>query len=170
MAKLKIEDLEKISQRVRKTTLLREGAGKAKIIVHMGTCGIAAGAREIMNALLDEFEKKNIDDRHRPFGDRGMGGERPAVPLVRHLAAHHQHRHDHRHLPHGLPDPEHAEPRQRGAPPQARRADPRHQASAQLLIDLEDCTEEEIKQLHEEFARLAERKRIKQAMKAGSQP
>jgi NADP-reducing hydrogenase subunit HndB len=62
MAKLKIEDLEKISQRVRKTTLLREGAGKAKIIVHMGTCGIAAGAREIMNTLLDEFEKKNIDD------------------------------------------------------------------------------------------------------------
>jgi len=62
MAKLKIEDLDKISQRVRKTTLLREGAGRAKITVHMGTCGIAAGAREIMNALLDEFEKKNIDD------------------------------------------------------------------------------------------------------------
>lgn len=62
MAKLKIKDLEKISQRVRKTTLLREGAGKAKIIVHMGTCGIAAGAREIMNTLLDEFAKENIED------------------------------------------------------------------------------------------------------------
>lgn len=62
MAKLKIEDLDKISQRVRKTTLLREGAGRAKIIVHMGTCGIAAGAREIMNTLLDELAKKNIDD------------------------------------------------------------------------------------------------------------
>jgi NADP-reducing hydrogenase subunit HndB len=62
MAKLKIGDLDKISQRVRKTTLLREGAGKAKIVVHMGTCGIAAGAREIMNALLDEFAKQNIDD------------------------------------------------------------------------------------------------------------
>ncbi|MGD8534722.1 MAG: (2Fe-2S) ferredoxin domain-containing protein [Candidatus Aminicenantes bacterium] len=62
MAKLKIEDLEKISQRVRKTTLLREGAGRAKIIVHMGTCGIAAGAREIMNTLLDEFAKENIED------------------------------------------------------------------------------------------------------------
>ena len=62
MAKLKIDDLEKISQRVRKTTLLREGAGKAKITVHMGTCGIAAGAREIMNTLLDEFEKRNIID------------------------------------------------------------------------------------------------------------
>ena len=62
MTKLKIEDLDKISQKVRKTTLLREGAGRAKITVHMGTCGIAAGAREIMNTLLDEFEKQNIDD------------------------------------------------------------------------------------------------------------
>ena len=62
MPKLKIDDLEKISQRVRKTVLLRDGAGKAKITVHMGTCGIAAGARGIMNALMDELEKKNIDD------------------------------------------------------------------------------------------------------------
>lgn len=57
-----IDDLEKISQRVRKTVLLREGAGRAKITVHMGTCGIAAGARKIMNALMDEIEKRNIDD------------------------------------------------------------------------------------------------------------
>jgi len=62
MPKLKIGDLDKISQRVRKTTLLREGAGRAKIVVHMGTCGIAAGAREIMNTLLDEFAKQDIDD------------------------------------------------------------------------------------------------------------
>ena len=38
------------------------GAGKAKITVHMGTCGIAAGARKIMSTLLDEFEKQNITD------------------------------------------------------------------------------------------------------------
>ena len=62
MGKLRIEDLDKISQRTRKTTLLREGAGRAKIIVHMGTCGIAAGARGIMSALLDEFGKRDIDD------------------------------------------------------------------------------------------------------------
>ncbi len=62
MGKLNIEDLDKISQRVRKTTLLREGAGKAKITVHMGTCGIAAGARKIMSALLDELQKRNIED------------------------------------------------------------------------------------------------------------
>lgn len=62
MGKLNIEDLERISQRVRKTTLLREGAGRVKITVHMGTCGIAAGARKIMSALMDELERKNIDD------------------------------------------------------------------------------------------------------------
>ena len=62
MPKLKIDDLEKISQRVRKTVLLRDGAGRAKITVHMGTCGIAAGARKIMNSLMEEIEKRNIDD------------------------------------------------------------------------------------------------------------
>ncbi len=62
MAKLKIGDLDKISQRVRRTTVLREGAGKAKITVHMGTCGIAAGARKIMSTLMDEFDKQNITD------------------------------------------------------------------------------------------------------------
>ncbi len=62
MPKLKIEDLDKISERVRRTTLLREGAGRAKITVHMGTCGIAAGARKIMSTLLAEFEKQNITD------------------------------------------------------------------------------------------------------------
>ncbi len=62
MKKISIEDLDKITQRVKKTTLLQEGAGRAKITVHMGTCGISAGAREIMNVLLEEFEKRNIND------------------------------------------------------------------------------------------------------------
>jgi NADP-reducing hydrogenase subunit HndB len=62
MPKLKIEDLEKISQRVKKTVLVRDGAGRAKITVHMGTCGIAAGARKIMNALMEAIEEKDISD------------------------------------------------------------------------------------------------------------
>ena len=62
MPKIKIEDLDRISEEVRRATLLREGAGKAKITVHMGTCGIAAGARGIMNALLEEIEQRNIKD------------------------------------------------------------------------------------------------------------
>ncbi len=62
MAKLKPEDLDKIAQRMKKVINLREGTSKAKVIVHMGTCGIAAGARTVMTALVAEIEKKNLDD------------------------------------------------------------------------------------------------------------
>jgi len=60
--KLKPEDLDRISQRMKATTLLREGAGNVKITVHMGTCGIAAGARDIMSAFLDYVEKSGRND------------------------------------------------------------------------------------------------------------
>ena len=60
--KLKPEDLEKISDRMKASTALRDGAGRAKITVHMGTCGIASGAREIMKAFMKQIEEKKIDD------------------------------------------------------------------------------------------------------------
>lgn len=62
MPRIKIEDLDRISEEIKKATLLREGAGRAKITVHMGTCGISAGARKIMNTLLVEIEKRDIKD------------------------------------------------------------------------------------------------------------
>lgn len=62
MPKLKPEDLEQISERMRKMVVLREGAARAKIIVHMGTCGIAAGARKIMAAVLTLMEEKDAKD------------------------------------------------------------------------------------------------------------
>ena len=62
MKKLKIGDLEKIRENVRRTANLRQGKARAKITVHMGTCGIAAGAREILSALLKEIEKKKLND------------------------------------------------------------------------------------------------------------
>jgi len=62
MAKLKPEDLEQISEKMRRARLLREDAARARVIVHMGTCGIAAGARSVMNVLLAELEAKDIKD------------------------------------------------------------------------------------------------------------
>ena len=50
--KLKPEDLDTIRERMKSTSALREGAGRAKINVHLGTCGIASGAREILKAFL----------------------------------------------------------------------------------------------------------------------
>jgi len=62
MKKLKIGDLEKIREKVRRTANVRLGKARARITVHMGTCGIAAGAREILTALLKEIERKGIKD------------------------------------------------------------------------------------------------------------
>lgn len=62
MAKLTIEDLQKIKDKTRRTTQLREGAGRAKVTVHMGTCGIAAGARNIMDAVLKVVEERDVSD------------------------------------------------------------------------------------------------------------
>lgn len=63
MSKIKPEDLEKIRERMTRTMSLRDGDARVKITVHMGTCGIAAGARKIMSALLvlvDEKDSKDI--------------------------------------------------------------------------------------------------------------
>jgi NADP-reducing hydrogenase subunit HndB len=63
VAKIKPEDLERIKAQMARTMNLREGDSRAKITVHMGTCGIAAGARTIMNkmmSLVEEDEGKDI--------------------------------------------------------------------------------------------------------------
>lgn len=62
MAKLKIEDLKKIKDRVHAETALRESDRRAKITVHMGTCGIASGARDVMEALMTAIEEVNVSD------------------------------------------------------------------------------------------------------------
>ncbi len=63
MPKLTLKDLEKKREEAKKTIILREGGPyKAKVTVHMGTCGIAAGARKVMDALLREVEKRESQD------------------------------------------------------------------------------------------------------------
>ena len=62
MPKLKLEDLAEVRDRARKATMLREGAGRVKITIHMGTCGIAAGARKVMEAALSEVEARDLRD------------------------------------------------------------------------------------------------------------
>ena len=56
MAPLTLDELRKKRKDVKKDIYLREGEYKSRIIVHMGTCGIAAGAREIVTAFLGEIE------------------------------------------------------------------------------------------------------------------
>jgi NADP-reducing hydrogenase subunit HndB len=62
MTKIKIEDLAKIRDDARYKMTLRQGAGRVRINVHMGTCGIAAGAREILTTVMKEIEQRNLHD------------------------------------------------------------------------------------------------------------
>lgn len=62
MAKLTIEDLKKIKERVQAETALREGVKRVKVTVHMGTCGIASGAKTVMDTLMREIEEAGITD------------------------------------------------------------------------------------------------------------
>ena len=62
MPKLRIEDLDKIVNRQKKITSLRDGAGRVKVTVHMGTCGISAGARKIMTEVMHCIEESDSTD------------------------------------------------------------------------------------------------------------
>jgi NADP-reducing hydrogenase subunit HndB len=62
MPKLTIDDLKKIKDQHKAEFTLRDGGYRAKITVHMGTCGIAAGARDVMSALTDEVAKSGMTD------------------------------------------------------------------------------------------------------------
>jgi NADP-reducing hydrogenase subunit HndB len=62
MAKLTIEDLKKIKEKVHADTALREGGARVKVTVHMGTCGIASGAREVLDALMTVIAEDSVSD------------------------------------------------------------------------------------------------------------
>ena len=82
MAKLTIDDLKKIKEETAKSTSVRDGEANIKITVHMGTCGIAAGAREVMNALMEEMAEADRQDiRVVTSGCMGMCSSEPNVTI-----------------------------------------------------------------------------------------
>jgi NADP-reducing hydrogenase subunit HndB len=82
MAKLTIDDLKKIKEKTTRETSLRHGETKIKITVHMGTCGIAAGAREVMSSLMEEMAAADRQDiRVVTSGCMGMCSSEPNVTV-----------------------------------------------------------------------------------------
>jgi len=82
MVKISIQDLKKIKEKTAKAVSVREGMANIKITVHMGTCGIAAGAREVMNALMDEMADTDRQDiRVVNSGCMGMCSSEPNVTV-----------------------------------------------------------------------------------------
>ena len=81
MPKIKsLEELERIREKAQKELKIRRDTG-TKIIVGMGTCGIAAGARETMHAILEELEERDIEAQVVTVGCIGMCSKEPLVDI-----------------------------------------------------------------------------------------
>ncbi|MCL2689461.1 MAG: (2Fe-2S) ferredoxin domain-containing protein [Chitinispirillia bacterium] len=63
MGKITLADLKKLREEKKSALVRRDTDGKTThIIVGMGTCGIAAGAKEAFDAFLDEIDAKGLTD------------------------------------------------------------------------------------------------------------
>ena len=61
MSKLTLDDLRKLRESKQQALALRETEGKdIQVIIGMGTCGIAAGARPVLAAFIDEINKRGL--------------------------------------------------------------------------------------------------------------
>jgi NADP-reducing hydrogenase subunit HndB len=56
-----LEDLKRAREEALKKRELKASSGTVQVIVGMGTCGIAAGARDTMKAILETIEKDSIN-------------------------------------------------------------------------------------------------------------
>ncbi|UCE78907.1 MAG: SLBB domain-containing protein [Nitrospiraceae bacterium] len=82
MPRLSKEDLKKIQQQHVENSALGDGGIRGKVIMHMGTCGITAGAESVMEALTDEIQKHNIRDvAISASGCAGLCGREPIATI-----------------------------------------------------------------------------------------
>mgnify|MGYP005960927329 FL=1 len=58
-----LEELAAIRDKMKSTVVLREGRNAIRIVVGMATCGIAAGARPVLNTFVEEVNKQGLLDK-----------------------------------------------------------------------------------------------------------
>lgn len=75
-----LQDLTRLREEVRSTMRLRAATGTS-IRVGMGTCGIAAGARETMQAIQEELARRQIEAHVSAVGCIGMCSREPLVDI-----------------------------------------------------------------------------------------
>lgn len=78
-----LEDLKALREKLKNDIKVRQN-NTTKIIIGMGTCGIAAGAREVMKAVLDELAVRHLTDvQVQQTGCIGMCEKEVLVDVVR---------------------------------------------------------------------------------------
>ncbi|HPE87465.1 MAG: (2Fe-2S) ferredoxin domain-containing protein [Bacteroidia bacterium] len=87
MAKItSLNDLRKIKDDLQEKIRLRENAESpdslAQIKVGMATSGIASGAKEVFNFLVEELQKRNISAVVTQTGDMGYSYAEPTIEVT----------------------------------------------------------------------------------------
>jgi NADP-reducing hydrogenase subunit HndB len=78
-----LEDLKRVREEALEKRKAKTASGQVQVIVGMGTCGIAAGARETMKAILDEIENDSLSGIIvTQTGCIGMCEREPIVQVV----------------------------------------------------------------------------------------
>jgi NADP-reducing hydrogenase subunit HndB len=76
-----LEDLKKMREAALKKVEMREGGKDYRVVVGMATCGIAAGARPVLNRLVEETAAKNYNCVVTQTGCIGMCVYEPIVEV-----------------------------------------------------------------------------------------
>ncbi len=58
-----LAELSAIREKMKEKVVLREGTGETRVVVGMATCGIAAGARPVLNAFVEGVSKAGLTDK-----------------------------------------------------------------------------------------------------------
>jgi len=78
-----LEDLKRLREEALEKRRVKTASGQIQVIVGMGTCGIAAGARDTMKAILEIIEKDNISGVVvTQTGCIGMCEKEPIVQVI----------------------------------------------------------------------------------------
>ena len=58
-----LAELQAIKDRMKDKVILREGVNQIRVVVGMATCGIAAGARPVLNAFVEAVNEGGLADK-----------------------------------------------------------------------------------------------------------
>ena len=58
-----LAELQKIKEKMQDKVVLREGSGDIRVVVGMATCGIAAGARPVLNEFVKDVSEEGLADK-----------------------------------------------------------------------------------------------------------
>jgi NADP-reducing hydrogenase subunit HndB len=79
---MNLEELKKIREKAQKDVELRQKQARVRIVVGMGTSGIAAGARDVLKTFIEEIGRRNLADVIvTQTGEKGLASQEPLVEV-----------------------------------------------------------------------------------------